>query len=52
MSFRRNLRRARSHLIIVVVLIVAGTLVVRIEDRNLNRETGKAIPQRSIAAPR
>ena len=50
MSFRRNLRNARSHLIIVVVLIVAGVIIVRIEDRNLKRETGKPIPEHGIVA--
>lgn len=44
MSFRENLRRGRSHLIIAAVLIVAGAVVVTIEDRNLKRETGKPIP--------
>jgi len=44
MSFRENVRRARSHILISVVLIVAGTIIVNIEDRNLSRETGKEIP--------
>lgn len=47
MSFRENLRRGRSHLIIAAVLIVAGAVVVTIEDRNLKRETGKPIPDRA-----
>lgn len=44
MSFRGNLRRARSHILIIVVLIVAGTIIVNIEDKNLSRETGREIP--------
>ena len=52
MSFRNNLRHARSHLIIVAVLIVAGALIVHIEDRNLQRETGKPIPDHGIQAAR
>ena len=45
MTFRENLRRARSHLIIVVIMLVAGYFVVRIEDRNLEQEIGKPAPQ-------
>lgn len=40
MSWRRNLRKGRSHLIFCVILIVAGTIVVRMEDKALTRETG------------
>ncbi|WP_054946728.1 hypothetical protein [Novosphingobium sp. KN65.2] len=49
MSIRENLRRGRSHIITAVVLIVAGALVVQIEDRNLQREAGKPAPDH--AAP-
>lgn len=48
MSFRRNLRHARSHLIIVAVLIIAGAVIVQIEDRNLQQEAGKPIPDHGI----
>ena len=50
MSFRNNLRRARSHLITIAVLLTAGAIIVGIEDRNLSRETGKPIPDRTIPA--
>jgi len=43
MSFRENLRKGRSHLIIAAVLLVAGTIVVSIEDKALQRETGRPI---------
>lgn len=49
MSFRQSLRRARSHIIIIIVLIAAGTTVVRIEDDNLERETGKPVPDTIIS---
>ena len=48
MSFRENLRRARSHIIIVIVLLVGGAIVVSIEDRDLSREAGKPIPHHPI----
>jgi hypothetical protein len=50
MSFRRNLRRARSHLITIAVLLVAGAVIVQIEDDNLAREIGKARPDHTIPA--
>jgi hypothetical protein len=50
MRFRQNLRRARSHLITIVVLLIAGTIIVRIEDRNLAREIGKPKPDHSLPA--
>jgi hypothetical protein len=40
MSWKHNLRKGRSHLIFCFVLIVAGTIVVRMEDSALTRETG------------
>jgi len=43
-SIRENLRKGRSHLIIAAILIIAGTIVVRIEDRTLQTEAGKPIP--------
>jgi hypothetical protein len=51
MSFRENLRRGRSHLLLVVVMIVTAAFVVATEDENLARETGKPPPQRDIAIP-
>jgi len=48
MSFRENLRRARSHLITVAALIVASAVIVHIEDRNLQREMGKPIPRHTV----
>lgn len=48
MSFRENLRRGRSHLITAVVLIVAGVVIVNIEDRNLQRAAGKPLPERGV----
>lgn len=50
MSFRRNLRHARSHLIIVAVLVIAGAVIVHIEDKNLQQETGKPIPDHGLEA--
>lgn len=48
MSFRENLRRGRSHLITAIILIVASIVIVRIEDRNLQREIGKPIPRHQV----
>ena len=44
MSIRENLRRGRSHLIIAAVLIIAGAIVVSIEDQTLHDEAGKPMP--------
>lgn len=44
MKFHEKLRRGRSHLLIVVLMIVTAIIVVSIEDENLTRETGKATP--------
>ncbi|GFM30073.1 MULTISPECIES: hypothetical protein [unclassified Novosphingobium] len=49
MSIRENLRRGRSHIITAIVLIVAGALVVHIEDRNLQRESGEPVPDHAAA---
>jgi hypothetical protein len=48
MSFRENLRRARSHLITAAILIIASAVIVHIEDRNLRREVGKPIPRHAV----
>ncbi|WP_066858838.1 SPOR domain-containing protein [Sphingobium sp. TCM1] len=40
MSWREGLRKGRSHLLFALILAVAGTLIVHIEDNNLERETG------------
>ena len=40
MSWKRNLRKGRSHFVLCLVLIVAGMIVVRMEDRALTRDTG------------
>lgn len=48
MTFRKNLLRARSHLVTVAVLLIAGTIIVRVEDRDLARETGKPTPQKEM----
>jgi hypothetical protein len=50
MSIRTNLRRGRSHIIIALVMAIAGTLVVRIEEQALQREIGKTPPDRLVAA--
>ncbi|MGX7895969.1 hypothetical protein [Tsuneonella sp. HG222] len=46
MTFGEKLRRGRSHLLVVVVMIVTAAIVVGIEDENLTRETGKSPPDR------
>jgi hypothetical protein len=52
MSFRTNLRRARSHLITAAVLLLAGAVIVRIEDRDLGRKSVEPpYSQRDIAHP-
>lgn len=48
MSWRDNLRKGRSHVITVVVLIVASGIIVRIEDETLQREAGKTPPRHRI----
>jgi hypothetical protein len=48
LSFRENLRRGRSHLLIVVVMLITAAVVVSIEDENLARETGKPVPENSM----
>ncbi|MCB2047123.1 MAG: hypothetical protein KDE32_02715 [Novosphingobium sp.] len=44
MSVRKNLVRGRSHIIMALALIVAGTVIVQIEDEALQKEVGKAPP--------
>lgn len=44
MRFRDKLRRGRSHLLIVFVMIVTAAIVVSIEDENLATEAGKPRP--------
>ncbi|MCJ2188116.1 hypothetical protein [Novosphingobium beihaiensis] len=50
MSFRENLRRGRSHLIIALIMIVAGVIIVNIEDRTLQEEAGKPVPDHAFSA--
>lgn len=47
MNWREGLRRGRSHVIFVIVLAVAGTTVVRIENDTLEAETGTRPAPRS-----
>ena len=49
MRFREKLRRGRSHLLIVALMIITAIIVVSIEDDNLSREAGKAPPDRSLS---
>ena len=51
MRFREKLRRGRSHLLIVLLMIATAALVVSIEDENLAKETGKAAPNRAVELP-
>ena len=44
MTFGEKLRRARSHILLVIVMIVTTIIVVSIEDENLADETGKVPP--------
>lgn len=44
MRFRDKLRRGRSHLLIVFVMLVTAAIVVSIEDENLANEAGKPRP--------
>lgn len=47
-TIAEGLRKGRSHLIIAAALAIGGTLVVRIEDRTLNREAGKPVPHQDF----
>lgn len=44
MTFGEKLRRARSHLLTVIIMIVTAAIVVTIEDDNLANEAGKPRP--------
>jgi hypothetical protein len=44
MSFGENLRRGRSHLITIAVLLIAGAAVVHIEDRELSGAIDRNTP--------
>lgn len=50
MSWRDNLRKGRSHLITVAILLAASSVIVRIEDATLEREAHKP-PPRSYMEP-
>ena len=51
MSFRENLRRGRSHILLIVVMIAAASFVVATEDDALTRETGKRPSTRPLPLP-
>ena len=51
MKFRENLRRGRSHLLVVFVMIVTAAIVISIEDENLANETGKPRPDHLGSIP-
>ncbi len=51
MRFREKLRRGRSHLLIVMLMLITAAVVVSIEDENLSRQTGKSTPERAVAMP-
>ncbi|WP_156500514.1 hypothetical protein [Croceicoccus bisphenolivorans] len=40
MKFSEKLRRARSHLLIVAIMIVTSVIVVNLEDEALTNEVG------------
>lgn len=48
MRFREKLRRGRSHLLIVLVMLVTAAIVVGTEDENLSREAGKPKPDHRV----
>ncbi|MFC0303918.1 hypothetical protein [Rhizorhabdus histidinilytica] len=48
MSWRDNLRKGRSHLITVAILLVASSVIVRIEDSALQREAHKPQPRNQM----
>lgn len=50
MSWRSNLRKGRSHLITVAILLIASTIIVKIEDSALQREAGKRPPEHRLDA--
>lgn len=45
MNWKEGLRKGRSHLLMVAILAIAGSIIVGMEDDALQRETGKVPPQ-------
>lgn len=54
MIFREKLRRGRSHILLVLIMLGVSIVVANLEDENLTRETGKPVPRHAdgLAAPR
>jgi hypothetical protein len=44
MNWKEGLRRGRNHLLMAAILAVAGSIVVRMEDDALGRETERLRP--------
>lgn len=52
MTFGEKLRRGRSHLLIIAIMIVTAIVVVSIEDENLANEAGKPRPDHAAELSR
>lgn len=43
MKFREKLRRGRSHLLLVTVMLATSAIVIALDDADLTRKTGKNV---------
>lgn len=48
MTFREKLRRGRSHILLVVVMILVSILVVNLKDDTVQPQTGQARPHHPV----